>query len=278
LDRFVAIAPPPQPRDTSTRRVDPSEPSFSGFVFKMHANMDPRHRDRIAFCRVCSGRFERGKFYQHTRLDKKLRFTNPTSFMANERNVVEDAWPGDVVGLYDTGNFKIGDTLTEGEALHFKGIPSFSPEIFRQVVNKDSFKAKQLAKGIRQLTDEGIAQLFIQQPGNIRIVGTVGELQFEVIQFRLLQEYGARCDFEPRRVYKACWFTSSDSLQLDRFLSLQRSHIALDKDDHLVFLPEGAPALEAAKEMFPNVEFHFTSELKTDGPSTRGMEPCRLRE
>lgn len=260
LDTFVRIAPSPQPRETSTRRIDPAEQAFSGFVFKIHANLDPRHRDRVAFCRVCSGRFERGKFYFHTGLKKEMRFANPTSFMANERSIVETAWPGDVVGLYDTGNFKIGDTLTEGEQLHFKGIPSFSPEIFKRVLNRDPLKSKQLASGIRQLTDEGVAQLFIHQPGNIRIVGTVGDLQFEVIQFRLLQEYGARCDFEPLKVYKACWYESSDSMQVARFLSIYGYSVAFDKDGQPVFLAEGRWALSEAQKSFPGIEFRFTSE------------------
>ncbi len=264
LDTFVAIAPSPQARETTTRRVEPEESTFSGFVFKIHANLDPNHRDRIAFCRVCSGKFERGKFYYHTRIEKELRFATPTSFMANEKSIVEEAWPGDVVGLYDTGNFKIGDTLTDGEHLQFKGIPSFSPEIFKGVLNRDPFKSKQLDKGIRQLTDEGVAQLFIQQPGNIKIVGTVGELQFEVIQFRVLQEYGAQCDFERLNIFKACWFTSDNTQQLERFMTLQKRHIAFDRDDHPVFLAEGAWSLKAAQDMFPDIEFHFTSEFKGD--------------
>ena len=272
LDTFVAIAPPPQPRETATRMVDPAEEAFSGFVFKIHANLDPNHRDRIAFCRVCSGRFERNTFYYHTRLDKELRFTNPTSFMANEKSIIEEAWPGDVVGLYDTGNFKIGDTLTSGEVLHFKGIPRFSPEIFRQVVNRNPFKSKQLDKGIRQLTDEGVAQLLIRDHGNAKIIGAVGELQFEVIQFRLLHEYGAQCDFQPMNVYKAFWFTSADDRQLQRFLSLQNHHIAFDKDNLPVFLAEGTWSLRAAQEMFPEIDFHLTSEFKADPDAVQSIE------
>jgi peptide chain release factor 3 len=272
LDTFVTIAPSPQPREAVTRLVLPGEPAFSGFVFKIHANLDPNHRDRIAFCRVCSGMFERGKFYYHTRLDKQLRFTSPTSFMANEKSIVEEAWPGDVVGLYDTGNFKIGDALSEGEHLQFKGIPSFSPENFKMLVNRDPFKSKQLEKGIRQLTDEGVAQLFVQQPGNTKIVGTVGDLQFEVIQFRLQAEYGARCEFQPMNISKALWFTSADPAQLERFESLQRRHIALDRDGHPVFLAEGTWALNAAHEMFPGIEFHTTSDFKD-----RPVVPVRER-
>jgi peptide chain release factor 3 len=264
LDTFVTIAPPPQPRDTSVRRIDPAESTFSGFIFKIHANLDPNHRDRIAFCRVCSGRFERNKYYFHTRLEKELRFGTPTSFMANEKSIIDEAWPGDVVGLYDTGNFKIGDTLTEGEQFNFKGIPRFSPEIFRQLVNRNPFRAKQLDKGIRQLSDEGVAQLFLRQQGNIKIVGTVGEMQFEVIKFRLLHEYSAECDLQGLNIYKAFWFTSSNKEQLDRFLTFQQHHIAFDKDDHPVFLAEGTWSFNTAKEMFPDIEFHLTSEFKND--------------
>jgi peptide chain release factor 3 len=264
LDTFVAIAPSPQPRETNIRKIDPAEETFSGFIFKIHANLDPHHRDRIAFCRVCSGRFERNKYYLHTRLEKQVRFATPTSFMANEKSIIDEAWPGDVVGLYDTGIFKIGDTLTEGEQFVFKGIPRFSPEVFRQLVNKNPFKAKQLDKGIRQLSDEGVAQLFIRQQGNIKIVGTVGEMQFEVIKFRLLHEYGAECDMQSMNIYKAFWFTSSNKEQLERFQELQNYHIAYDRDDHPVFLAEGTWSYNTAKEMFPDIEFHLTSEFKHD--------------
>ncbi|MFN0158636.1 MAG: peptide chain release factor 3 [Bacteroidota bacterium] len=269
LETFVAIAPSPQPRETNVRVVDPAEDMFSGFIFKIHANLDPNHRNRIAFCRVCSGKFERNKFYYHTRLEKELRFASPTTFMANEKSLVEEAWPGDVVGLYDTGNFKIGDTLTEGENLQYKGIPSFSPEIFKEILNQDPFKSKQLDKGVRQLTDEGVAQLFIQQPGNIKIVGTVGELQFEVIQFRLLQEYSATCSYRPMSIYKACWFTSASKEELERFIAQRARHIAYDRDERPVYLADGAWALKVAQEAFPGIEFHFTSEFKTDKLRTK---------
>jgi peptide chain release factor 3 len=265
LDTFVAIAPSPQPRETTLRTVDPSEETFTGFVFKIHANLDPNHRDRIAFCRICSGKFERNKYYYHTRLKKELRFATPTSFMANEKSIIDEAWPGDVVGLYDTGVFKIGDTLSEGEDFVFRGIPRFSPEIFRQLVNKNPFKSKQLDKGIRQLTDEGVAQLFIRNQGNTKIVGTVGEMQFEVIKFRLLHEYGAECDLERMNIDKAFWFTSTNKDQLERFHRLQDYHIAYDKDDHPVYLAEGTWSIRSAREMFPEITFHLTSEFKTDG-------------
>lgn len=263
LDTFVRIAPSPLPRNADKREVHPDEADFTGFIFKIHANLDPNHRDRIAFCRIVSGKFERNKFYYHTRLDKKMRFSSPVGFMANEKSVVEEAFPGDVVGLYDTGNFKIGDTLTEGEALSFKGIPSFSPEIFKELVNKDPFKTKQLEKGIRQLTDEGVAQLFIRNAGNIKIIGTVGELQFEVIQFRLLNEYGASCSFHPMKYSKACWFTADDKRHIERFISTKSQYITHDKDDRPVFMAESDWYLKMMKEAYPEIEFHATSEFKT---------------
>ncbi|MDP9043073.1 MAG: peptide chain release factor 3, partial [Bacteroidota bacterium] len=180
LDSFIRIAPVPQCRPTTNGVVCPEDEKLSGFVFKIHANLDPRHRDRIAFIRVCSGKFERNKYFHHVRLKKDVRFSNPYSFLARDKDVIEEAYPGDVVGLFDTGNFKIGDTLTEGEDFYFTGIPSFSPEIFKEVQNKDPMKTKQLEKGLLQLTDEGVAQLFTQFGGNKKIIGCVGELQFEV--------------------------------------------------------------------------------------------------
>jgi peptide chain release factor 3 len=262
LDTFITIAPKPLARITDAREILPEEDTFSGFIFKIHANIDPKHRDRIAFCRIVSGRFERNKFYYHTRLDKNLRFTSPTSFMANEKNIVEEAYPGDVIGLYDTGNFKIGDTLTEGEKLQFRGIPSFSPEIFKELINRDPFKTKQLEKGVRQLSDEGVAQLFIRQPGNVKIIGTVGELQFEVIQFRLLHEYSASATFQPMRLYKAFWFTSTDKAQINKFLTIHAQHITRDKDDQPVFMAESEWHFKVTKEVYPALVFRTTSEIR----------------
>lgn len=272
LETFLRIAPHPRGREAGNRLIMPEEKHFTGFVFKIHANLDPNHRDRIAFCRIVSGRFERNAFYQHTRLNKKIRFTSPTSFMANEKSIVEEAFPGDVVGLYDTGIFKIGDTLTEGEIMEFKGIPSFSPEIFKELVNRDPYKTKQLEKGIRQLTDEGVAQLFIQQPGNVKIIGAVGELQFEVIQFRLLHEYGASCSLEHRNYFKACWFTSSDKKALENFIARKSRYIAFDKEERPVFLAENSWALKSSQESFPEIQFHFTSEFKTDQAMIQQMQ------
>ena len=262
LETFLEIAPCPGIIEASERSVEPSEQQLTGFVFKIHANLDPNHRDRIAFMRICSGKFERNKFYFHTRLEKKIRFSSPTSFMANSKSIVEEAYPGDVVGLYDNGNFKIGDTLTEGELLHFKGVPSFSPEILREVVNLDPFKTKQLDKGVRQMTDEGVAQLFMQQPGNRKIVGTVGELQYEVIKFRLEHEYGAKCSFSSLPFTRACWITTDDKKELEQFLSRKSGAIAYDKDNNPVFFAESEWMLKMARENFPSITFHETSEFK----------------
>ena len=261
LDTFIRIAPEPQCRETSEREVCPIENKFSGFVFKIHANLDPKHRDRIAFLRVCSGRFERNKYYHHVRLDKDVRFSNPYSFMARQKDVIEEAYPGDVIGLFDTGNFKIGDTLTEGEDFYFTGIPSFSPEIFKEVVNKDPMKTKQLEKGLIQLTDEGVAQLFTQFGGNKKIIGCVGELQFEVIQYRLLHEYGASVQFNSLPFYKACWITSNDQKKLLEFTRFKQANIAEDKDGHLVYLAQSEWFLNTERNNNPGIEFHFTSEI-----------------
>ena len=262
LDAFCEISPSPRGRETDKRMVNPTDDKFSGFVFKIHANLDPKHRDRIAFLRVVSGKFERNKFYHHVRLDKDLKFPNPTSFMAQDKSVIDEAFPGDVVGLYDTGNFKIGDTMTEGEVMMYKGIPSFSPEIFQELENLDPMKSKQLEKGIRQLIDEGVAQLFIQQPGNRKIVGTVGQLQFEVINYRLIHEYGANCRFVPRNFHKACWITTDNKEQLESFIRSKAKYIAYDKDANIVFLAETSFLLNMAEQDYPDITFHKTSEFK----------------
>ncbi|HZF64733.1 MAG TPA: peptide chain release factor 3 [Chitinophagaceae bacterium] len=261
LDTFIRIAPRPRSRETSARQLDVNEEKFSGFVFKIHANLDPKHRDRIAFLRVCSGRFERNRYFHHVRLDKDVRFSNPYSFLAREKSVVDDAYAGDVVGLFDTGNFKIGDTLTEGEDFFFTGIPSFSPEIFKEVVNKDPMKTKQLEKGLLQLTDEGVAQLFTQFGGNKKIIGCVGELQFEVIQYRLLHEYGASVQFNTLPFYKACWLTSNDQKKLEEFTRFKQANIAEDKDGQLVYLAQSEWFLNTERTNNPEIEFHFTSEI-----------------
>ncbi|MEM8527772.1 MAG: peptide chain release factor 3 [Bacteroidota bacterium] len=261
LDCFVEIAPTPRPRNTEEREIDPFEDQFSGFVFKIHANMDPKHRDRIAFLRVCSGKFERNTNYLHVRQERKMKFSNPTTFMASKKEVVDDAFPGDVVGLYDSGNFKIGDTLTGGEVLHFKGIPSFSPEQFRYVINADPMKQKQLNKGLTQLMDEGVAQLFIKETNQRKIIGTVGALQFDVIQYRLKHEYGASVTYEPLSLHKACWITCENEVALKEFLQRRKPDLAKDKYGNWVFLAQSAWTLKMAQDNHPEVKFHFTSEF-----------------
>jgi peptide chain release factor 3 len=261
LDVFVEIAPSPLPRETEERIVKPGEKTFTGFIFKIHANMDPKHRDRIAFLRICSGTFRRNTNYYHVRQDKKMKFSNPTAFMAEKKSVVDKAFPGDIVGLYDSGNFKIGDGLTEGESLHFKGIPSFSPEQFRYVNNADPLKSKQMNKGLDQLMDEGVAQLFTMESTNRKIIGTVGALQFDVIQYRLQNEYGASVSYEPVNLHKACWITYEDDKAFKEFEVRRRRDLAKDKDGKLVYMAESAWALKMAQENHPDIQFHFTSEI-----------------
>lgn len=223
--------------------------------------MDPKHRDRIAFLRICSGTFERNTNYLHIRQNKKMKFANPTAFMAAKKSVVDEAFPGDIVGLYDSGNFKIGDSLTEGEIIHFKGIPSFSPEQFRYVENADPMKSKQLAKGLEQLMDEGVAQLFTKDFNGRKIIGTVGALQFEVIQYRLQHEYGASCTYEPVNLHKACWISYDNPAKYKEFYERRKRDMAVDKDDKPVFLAESAWVLKTTQENFPEIKFHFQSDF-----------------
>ncbi len=261
LDCFVKIAPSPRPIEAIERKVNPEEEAFSGFVFKIHANMDPNHRSCIAFVKVCSGKFERNAPYKHMRTGKTLRFAAPTAFMAQKKNVVDEAFPGDIIGIPDTGNFKIGDTLTQGEELHYKGLPSFSPELFMYIENADPMKAKQLDKGVQQLMDEGVAQLFMHQFNGRKVIGTVGQLQFEVIQYRLLHEYGAQCRWEPMSMYKACWIDSDDPAALEAFKKRKHQFMALDREGRDVFLADSSFVLTMAQNDFPKIRFHFSSEF-----------------
>lgn len=261
LDCFVEIAPSPRPIEAIERKVDPMEPSFSGFVFKIHANMDPNHRSCIAFVKVCSGKFERNVNYKHVRFNRLMKFAAPTAFMAQRKETVDEAYAGDIVGLPDNGNFKIGDSLSSGEDIHFKGLPSFSPEMFQYIENADPMKQKQLQKGIDQLMDEGVAQLFVNQFNGRKIIGTVGQLQFEVIQYRLLHEYNAQCRWEPIRLYKACWIESDDAAELENFKKRKYQYMAKDKEGRDVFLADSSYMLQMAQEDFKNIKFHFSSEF-----------------
>ena len=260
LEVFVRIAPHPQPKKAEERMVHPNEKGFSGFVFKIHANMDPKHRDRLAFVKIVSGVFERNKPYKHVRLGKDLKFSSPTTFMASRKAIMDRAYPGDIVGLHDTGNFRIGDGLSSGESLNFKGIPSFSPEHFRFINNEDPLKSKQLAKGIDQLMDEGVAQLFTLESNGRKIIGTVGALQYEVIQYRLEHEYGARCSYESYPAHKACWLTSEDEKQLEEFRKLKQRFVARDKYGRLVYLADSSFSLQMAIEKYDKLQFRLKSE------------------
>lgn len=263
LDGFITIAPSPRPKKAEERLVVPNEQDLSGFVFKIHANMDPKHRDRLAFIKIVSGTFERNTSYQHVRLQKKMKFSSPNAFFAEKKEIVDISYPGDIVGLHDTGNFKIGDTLTSGETLNFKGIPSFSPEHFRYINNADPMKSKQLAKGIDQLMDEGVAQLFILELNGRKVIGTVGALQFEVIQYRLEHEYGAKCSYENLNVYKACWIETEDvkSAEYLDFCRVKSKFLAKDKRGQLVFLADSSFSLQMTQQKYPSITFHFVSEF-----------------
>ncbi|MGB2225722.1 MAG: peptide chain release factor 3 [Polaribacter sp.] len=263
LDAFIEIAPSPQPKNAEEREVDSKENKMSGFVFKIHANMDPKHRDRLAFVKIVSGTFKRNTPYLHVRHNKKVKFSSPNAFFAEKKEIVDESFPGDIVGLHDTGNFKIGDTLTEGEILNFKGIPSFSPEHFRYVNNADPMKAKQLYKGLDQLMDEGVAQLFTLDMNGRKVIGTVGALQYEVIQYRLEHEYGAKCTYENLPVHKACWVEPEDTKneEFAEFKRVKQRYLAKDKQGKLVFLADSAFSIQMAQQKYPTVNLHFTSEF-----------------
>ena len=263
LDCFIEIAPSPQPKKAEERLVDSKEKTMSGFVFKIHANMDPKHRDRLAFVKIVSGTFKRNAPYLHVRLNKKLKFSSPNAFFAEKKEIVDESFPGDIVGLHDTGNFKIGDSLTEGEVLNFKGIPNFSPEHFRYVNNADPLKAKQLNKGLNQLMDEGVAQLFTLELNGRKVIGTVGALQYEVIQYRLEHEYGAKCTYENLNVHKACWVEPKDpkNQEFAEFKRVKQRYLAKDKQGQLVFLADSAFTVQMTQQKYPTVKLHFTSEF-----------------
>ena len=263
LDCFIEIAPPPRPKESDVRLVEPAEDKFTGFVFKIHANMDPKHRDRLAFIKIVSGKFERNKNYLHVRHNKNLKFSSPNAFFAEKKEIVDTSYAGDIVGLHDTGNFKIGDTLTEGETLNYRGIPSFSPEHFRYINNADPMKSKQLEKGVDQLMDEGVAQLFTLEFNGRKVIGTVGALQFEVIQYRLEHEYGAKCTYENLNVFKATWVEAEDekSEEFKDFKRVKAKFLAKDKQGQLVFLADSQFSLQMTQQKYPSIKFHFTSEF-----------------
>lgn len=264
LDCFIEIAPTPRPKESDTRLVNPEEEKLSGFVFKIHANMDPKHRDRLAFVKIVSGTFEKNKPYLHVRQGKNMKFSSPNAFFAERKEIVDISYPGDIVGLHDTGNFKIGDTLTEGEKMNFQGIPSFSPEHFRYINNADPLKAKQLEKGVDQLMDEGVAQLFTLEMNGRKVIGTVGALQYEVIQYRLEHEYGAKCTYENFPAFKACWVKPQDpkNVEFAEFKRVKQKFLGHDKYGQLVFLADSDFSIQMTQQKYPTVELFFTSDYQ----------------
>jgi peptide chain release factor 3 len=260
LATFTAHAPGPQPRETREREVQPLEEALSGFVFKIQANMDPGHRDRIAFLRLCSGRYERGMRLYHTRLGKEVRVADALTFMAAEREHAEEAFAGDIIGLHNHGTINIGDTFTEGEKLAFTGVPNFAPEIFRRAVLKDPLKMKALQKGLSQLCEEGATQLFKPVRNNELILGAVGQLQFEVVAFRLQDEYGVQCVFEPINVHTARWVDGRDGKKLEEFRVKAHDNLAVDHAGALVYLAPTRVNLQLTLERWPDITFRETRE------------------
>src|SRR5262245_36285994 len=260
LAAFVEHAPPPRPRETSERCVTPGEGRFTGFVFKIQANMDPGHRDRIAFVRLCSGRYERGMRLHHVRLDKQIKVSDALTFMAADRTQAEEACAGDILGLHNHGTINIGDTFTEGETLTFVGIPNFAPEMFRRAVLRDPLRMKALQKGLSQLCEEGATQLFKPLRNNDLILGAVGPLQFEVVAFRLQDEYGVQCTFEPVNVFTARWVDAGEPKKLEEFQSKAYENLAVDHSGALVYLAPTRVNLQLTLERWPGIRFHETRE------------------
>jgi peptide chain release factor 3 len=260
LNTFVAHAPGPLARETLERIVEPEEPKLTGFVFKIQANMDPQHRDRIAFLRLVSGRYTRGMRLYHTRLDKEVRIADALTFMAADRQQAEDAYAGDIIGLHNYGTINIGDTFTEGEALSFTGIPNFAPELFRRAVLKDPLRMKALRKGLDQLCEEGATQLFKPLRNADLILGAVGQLQFEVVAFRLQDEYGVTCVFEPVNVHTARWVRDGNPAKMEEFRQKAFDHLAVDHAGALVYLAPSRVNLELTRERWPDIRFAETRE------------------
>jgi peptide chain release factor 3 len=261
LDAFVQYAPAPKTRETQQRPVEPSEKKFSGFVFKIQANMDPAHRDRIAFLRVCSGSYKKGMKMRHVRIGKTVQVSNAITFQADERKHVEEAWPGDIIGLHNHGTIQIGDTFTEGEELKYEGIPYFAPELFRRVVLKDPLRMKALQKGVLQLCEEGATQVFRPFKNNDLILGAVGVLQFDVAAHRLKDEYGVEAIVENINVATARWVQCDDPKMLEQFKTKAQDNLALDGDDQLVYLAPTRVNLDLTQERWPEIRFSATREL-----------------
>lgn len=260
LEALLDWAPPPQPRDAGVRMVEPAEPAFSGFVFKIQANMDPKHRDRIAFFRVCSGRYSSGMKVKHVRMEREMKLANALTFMANERVLMEDAVAGDIIGIHNHGQLHIGDTLTEGETLGFKGIPYFSPELFRSARLRDPLKSKQLQKGLQELGEEGAIQVFENLASGALLLGAVGVLQFEVVAQRLQTEYKVDAIFEPADIHTARWLTFPDDVTRRNFEREQQHRMAKDVDGNLVYLASTRYNLDVTREKWTKVGFHASRE------------------
>jgi peptide chain release factor 3 len=260
LDSFVTHAPPPGARATVSRDVEPDESALTGFIFKIQANMDPAHRDRVAFMRICSGRFSSGMKMQHVRLGKMIKAANALTFMAQDREHVENAWPGDIVGLHNHGTISIGDTFTEGESLQFTGIPHFAPELFRRAQLRDPLKLKALQKGLAQLSEEGATQFFKPLIGNDLILGAVGILQFDVVAYRLKNEYGVEATFEDINVQTARWVSSDKGKKLDDFKRQLQNNLAEDGAGQLVYLAPSRVNLQLTEERWPEIKFAATRE------------------
>ena len=260
LDFFVENAPSPRPRATLTRDVAPEESRLTGFVFKIQANMDPMHRDRVAFMRVCSGKFSAGMKAFHPRTGKDFKLANALTFMASDREIAESAFPGDVIGIHNHGTISIGDTFTEGEKIAFTGIPNFAPELFRRARLRDPLKLKQLQKGLAQLSEEGATQFFKPLMSNDLVLGAIGVLQFEVVAYRLKDEYGVEASFEPVQVTTARWIRCGDAKKLEEFREKNAMNLSLDGAGHLVYLAPTRVNLQLAQERSPSVEFMATRE------------------
>lgn len=260
LDGFVEWAPSPLNRETRTRTVEATEEALSGFVFKIQANMDPKHRDRIAFMRICSGQYRKGMKMKHVRIGKDIKIADAVSFKAGERVVIDEAVSGDIIGLHNHGTIQIGDTFTEGEHLKFTGIPHFAPELFRRIRLKDPLKTKQLQKGLQQLSEEGSTQVFFPLNNNDIIVGAVGVLQFEVVAYRLKDEYKVEAIYEPVNVYTAHWVESDDAKALDAFKRKAADNLAIDGGGHLSYLAPTRVNLSLAQDRYPEIQFLSTRE------------------
>ena len=260
LDALIEHAPAPKDHPAKERVVSATESDFTGFVFKIQANMDPRHRDRIAFLRVCSGKYEKGMKMNHVRIGKEVRISDALTFLAGDREALEEAYPGDIIGLHNHGTIQIGDSFTSGEKLNFTGIPHFAPELFRRVVLKDPLKSKALQKGLQQLSEEGATQVFMPQINNDLILGAVGVLQFDVVAHRLKEEYKVQCSFEPVSIATVRWIHCNDPVVLAKFKKKAHDQLSIDGGGYLTYLAPSRVNLQLMQERYPEVEFWATRE------------------